>query len=127
LNRPARADAGRASFRTFSVRGILGAQRGATMSTATSQRDERIDLRVSADLKSLLSRAASYSGMSLSSFLVSIAADRAKAVVAEHEALTLSPRDWEAFLAALDDVDRPRPRLAAAVRRYQSRRGRDDT
>lgn len=97
------------------------------MSTATSQRDERIDLRVSADLKSLLSRAASYSGMSLSSFLVSIAADRAKAVVAEHEALTLSPRDWEAFLAALDDVDRPRPRLAAAVRRYQSRRDRDDT
>jgi uncharacterized protein (DUF1778 family) len=96
------------------------------MSTATSQRDERIDLRLSADLKNLLSRAATYSGMSLSSFLVSTAADRAKAVVAEHEALTLSPRDWEAFLAALDDSERPRPRLAAAARRYQSRRERDD-
>jgi len=96
------------------------------MSTAVSQRDERIDLRVSADLKSLLSRAASYSGMSLSSFLVSIAADRAKVVVAEHEALTLTPRDWEAFLVALDESDRPRPRLAAAARRYQSRRKRDD-
>src|SRR5262245_26078602 len=71
----------------------------ATMSTATSQRDERIDLRVSADLKTLLSRAASYSGMSLSSFLVSTAADRAKEVVAEHEMLTLTPRDWEAFLS----------------------------
>lgn len=95
------------------------------MSTATSQRDERIDLRVSSDLKILLSRAASYSGMSLSSFLVSIAADRAKEVVAEHETLTLTPRDWDAFLAALDDVDRPRPRLAEAARRYQSRRERD--
>jgi uncharacterized protein (DUF1778 family) len=61
------------------------------MPTATSQRDERIDLRVSADLKSLLSRAASYSGMSLSSFLVSTAADCAKEVVAEHETLTLPP------------------------------------
>ena len=94
------------------------------LSTTTSQRDERIDLRISPDLKTLLSRAASYCGMSLSSFLVSIAADRAKEVVAEHETLTLSPRDWQAFLAALDD-DRPRPRLAAAARRYQSRRERN--
>jgi Protein of unknown function (DUF1778) len=44
---------------------------------------------------------------------------------AEHETLTLSPRDWEAFLAALDDADRPRPRLEAAARRYQSRREGD--
>jgi uncharacterized protein (DUF1778 family) len=92
------------------------------MSTATSQRDERIDLRVSADLKTLLSRAASYCGMSLSSFLVSIAADRAKEVVAEHETLTLTPRDWDAFITALDNADRPRPRLEAAARRYWSRR-----
>lgn len=95
------------------------------MSAATSQRDERIDLRVSADLKTLLSRAASYCGMSLSSFLVSIAADRAREVLAEHETLTLTPRDWEAFLEALDNADRPRPRLEAAARRYQSRRERD--
>jgi uncharacterized protein (DUF1778 family) len=95
------------------------------MSLAASQRDERIDLRVSTDLKTLLARAASYSGMSLSSFLVSIAADRAKEVVAEHETMTQTPRDWDAFLAALNDADRPRPRLAAAARRYQSRRERD--
>ncbi len=60
------------------------------MSTATSQRDEHIDLKVSQDLT-------------------------------EHESLTLTRRDWEAFLAALDDADRPRPRLAAAVRRLRSR------
>jgi uncharacterized protein (DUF1778 family) len=95
------------------------------MSTATSQRDERIDLRVSAELKTLLSRAASYRGMTLSSFLVSIAADRAKEVVAEHETLTLTSRDWEAFLAAVDNADRPRPRLKAAARRYLSRREHD--
>jgi len=95
------------------------------MSSATNPRDERIDLRISPDLKTLLSRAASYSGMSLSSFLVSTAAIRAKELVAEHEALTLTPRDWEAFLAALDDADRPRPRLEAAARRYLSRREGD--
>lgn len=95
------------------------------MPTVTSQRDERIDLRVSTDLKTLLTRAASYSGMSLSSFLVSSAADRAKEIVAEHEAVTLTTRDWEAFLAALDNADRTRPRLAAAARRYRSRREPD--
>lgn len=95
------------------------------MTAATSQRDERIDLRISQDVKTLLARAASYCGMSLSSFLVSTAADRAKEVVAEHETMTLTPRDWEAFLAALDDADRPRPRLTAAAHRYQSRRKRD--
>ena len=89
------------------------------MAIAGAQRDERIDLRVPADLKSLIARAAAYCGMSLSAFLVSIAADRAKQVLAEHEVLTLSPKDWQAFLAGLDEETRERPRLAAAVRRYR--------
>jgi len=55
--------------------------------------DDRIDQRVSSDLKA--------------------------------ETLTLTPRDWEAFLAALDATDLPRPRLAAAARHYWSRRERD--
>jgi uncharacterized protein (DUF1778 family) len=94
------------------------------MTSLAIQKDERIDLRVSSDVKALISRAAAYCGMSLSAFLVSIAADRAKEIVAENESLTLSPRDWEAFLAVLDE-ERPRPELEAAVRRYRERR-RDD-
>jgi uncharacterized protein (DUF1778 family) len=38
------------------------------------------------------------------------------------QTLTLTSRDWEAFFSALDDADRLRPQLAAAARRYQSRR-----
>jgi uncharacterized protein (DUF1778 family) len=94
--------------------------------TAMAQREERIDLRLSAEMKTLLARAASYAGMSLSSFLVAIAADRARQIVAEHETLTLTPRDWAAFLTALDDAERPRPRLEAAAGRYRSRRQRRD-
>ena len=92
------------------------------MPTFISKRDERIDLRLAGDLKALLARAASYSGMSLSSFLISVASDRAKEVVAEHETMILSVQDWEAFLTALDNADRPRPKLEAAVERYRSRR-----
>ena len=42
-------------------------------------------------------------------------------IVAEHEILMLTRRDWEVFIAAMDDADRYRPRLAAAARRYRSR------
>ncbi len=92
------------------------------MAVNTPQRDERIDLRVSADQKTLLARAASYSGVSLSSFLVSAAAERAKEMVAERESITLTPRDWRKFLLALDQAERPRPKLQAAARRYRKRR-----
>jgi uncharacterized protein (DUF1778 family) len=94
----------------------------ATMTTSMTQRDERIDLRLSADLKALLARAASYSGMSLSTFLVSSASRRAKELVAERETLTLTSRDWRAFLTALDKPERRRPRLEKAAKRYAARR-----
>lgn len=34
--------------------------------------------------------------------------------------LTLTPRDWEAFVTALDHLDRPRPKLTAAMKRYHA-------
>ena len=92
------------------------------MGISTTGRDERIDLRVSAELKVLLARAASYSGMSLSGFLVSSAAERAKEVVAGRETLTLTARDWHVFLLGLEKPERKRPRLKAAAKRYLDRR-----
>ena len=92
----------------------------------SSQRDERIDLRISTDIKRLLVRAASYSGMSLSGFLVSAASDKAKEVVAGQESLVLSPSDWDAFVRALDRVDAPRPKLESAARHYLDGKHRPD-
>lgn len=92
------------------------------MAASASQRDERIGLRVSVDQKTLFARAASYAGVSLSTFLVSAAADRARALIADRETLILTPRAWSTFLAALDRAERPRPKLQAAARRYRRRR-----
>jgi uncharacterized protein (DUF1778 family) len=56
---------------------------------------------------------------------MSTMAHHAKEVAAELATHTLTPRDWEAFLSALEDTDRPRPLLEAAVHRYRGRRERD--
>lgn len=80
---------------------------------------ERIDLRTSPEIKELLVRAASTSGMSVSAFLLVAAQERARRVLAESEMLTLTPRDWKAFFLALDNADKPRPRLSAAMKRHR--------
>ncbi len=81
---------------------------------------ERIDLRTSAEMKALIARAASTAGMSVSAFLLSAAQERAKAVLDAADSLNLTQRDWEAFIAALDHLDKPRPNLAAAMERYRA-------
>lgn len=86
------------------------------MSTAS----ERIDVRTTAETKALITRAAATAGVSVSAFLLTAAADRARVVLGETETLSLSSRDWDAFMRALDDQDRPRPRLAAAMERYRA-------
>lgn len=89
-----------------------------------SARDDRIALRIPAALKEMFSRAAAYSGMSLSSFMVSTVSDHAMTVIRERESITLTPREWSGFLEALDAPARPRPKLEAAARFYRERRKR---
>lgn len=79
---------------------------------------ERIDLRTSPEIKGLIVRAAATAGVSLSAFLIASAQERAKQILAESETLTLSPRDWDSFFAALDSIDKPRPELEAAASDY---------
>ena len=79
---------------------------------------ERIDLRTSAEIKSLIVRAAATSGVSLSAFLIAAAQERAKQILTESETLRLTQRDWNAFFSALDKADKPRPALKAAATGY---------
>lgn len=87
---------------------------------------ERIDLRTSHEIKELIVRAAATTGQTVSAFLIGAAQERAKQVLAQSEMLTLSPRDWEAFFAALDQVDTPRPNLEATMKRHQAWQAQQD-
>lgn len=80
---------------------------------------ERIDLRTSAEIKELIVRAASTAGVSVSAFLLGTAQERAKQILAEQEMITLTSRDWNAFAKALDNADKPKPKLSAAIKRHR--------
>jgi uncharacterized protein (DUF1778 family) len=89
-----------------------------TMSV-TAQAHERIDLRTSPEIKALIVRAASTAGVSVSAFLLGTAQERARQILSESEMITLTPRDWNAFAKALDNTDKPRPKLSAAIQRHR--------
>lgn len=80
---------------------------------------ERIDLRTSPEIKELIVRAAATAGMSVSAFLLGMAQERARQILAESETVTLTSRDWSAFVKALDNADKPRPELSAAMKRHR--------
>jgi uncharacterized protein (DUF1778 family) len=87
--------------------------------SAVAPAHERIDLRTSPEIKELIVRAASTAGMSVSAFLLGTAQERAKQILAENEMITLTSRDWNAFAKALDNADKPRPKLSAALKRHR--------
>jgi len=84
-----------------------------------AQTHERIDLRTSPEIKELIVRAASTAGISVSAFLLGPAQERAKQILAEQEMISLTSRDWNAFVKALDNADKPKPKLSAAMKRHR--------
>lgn len=76
----------------------------------------RINLRTSAEAKAMIARAAAYMGTTVSAFMLQNAYDAAKRVVAEHEVIMLSQRDFEAFAGALDKPPAPTAALKRLLR-----------
>ena len=68
----------------------------------TTQKDNRIDLRVKTDQKELLNYAASIQNISLSVFVMTSALKEAEEVVAEKVHFVLPAKQWQTFCARLD-------------------------
>ena len=88
---------------------------------AASIKDERLDLRLPAEQKILIERAAVLAGQSVSAFVLRAAIERSRYLLSEANVITLSDRDRDHFLEALDDLDaRPNAALLRAIERYQA-------
>ncbi len=84
----------------------------------TSLKESRLNIRCDSHTRQLLDKAASYAHVSISEFVLSNALASAEKVVQERESITLSPKDFEAFLAALDAAPKPYAALKYAFKRH---------
>lgn len=88
------------------------------MTTNTSSRDERIDIRVNSESKSLFLKAAELSGQNLSAFIVESVRDRAVRILEEHDRIRLNSQARDTFLNALANPPAPGAALRRAAKKY---------
>ena len=82
-------------------------------------RTDRLEARVSTELKRLFQQAADLQGVTLSDFVIGSARQAAVQTLQEHDQIHLSRRDARTFVARLLRPPAPGTRLRAAARRYK--------
>jgi uncharacterized protein (DUF1778 family) len=82
------------------------------------KKENRLNIRCDSQTLQLLDKAASYTRVSISEFILSHALASAKKVVQEHESITLKPKYFEVFMAALDAPAKPNTALKRALKRH---------
>lgn len=76
----------------------------------------RFDLKLDADDKDLLARAASLMGTTMAGFVRSAAKEKAQILLEQESRVTLSKRDFVAFNAAINGAFAPNPALRGALK-----------
>ncbi|MBI3292577.1 MAG: DUF1778 domain-containing protein [Elusimicrobia bacterium] len=82
-------------------------------------KSERLEARVSSQVKKLFEEAASLQGITLTDFVIASVEDAAKRTLQEQEIMRLSTRDRAVFVEALLHPPEPSQRLRTAVERYK--------
>ena len=85
----------------------------------TYHKSERLEARVSAELKQLFQEAANLHGITMTDFVIRSAREAAKRTVQDQEIMRLSEQDRKVFVSALLNPPKPSPRLRAAVAHYK--------
>ena len=94
------------------------------MSAIPNSPSARLDFRLSPEHKSLIERAASAQGQTVSSFAIATLLKASEAAIESETTRTLSARDSQMFLAMLVTPGEPNTALKAAAKTYTGRRGR---
>jgi uncharacterized protein (DUF1778 family) len=85
----------------------------------TSHKSERLEARLSTELKKLFQEAANLHGITMTDFVIRSAQEAAKRVVQEREVMRLGELDRRVFVSALLNPPKPSSRLRSAVENYK--------
>ena len=75
----------------------------------------RFDLKMDAEEKDVIAKAASLMGTTMAAFVRAAAKEKAQQMLERESRITLSQRDFAAFAAALDTAFQPNPSLQGAL------------
>ena len=89
------------------------------MANTADIKDDRLQVRLDAEAKRVLQRAARYRHKSVSQFVLATALEEAEKVIRENEAVTLSGADWKVFYDALTNPPAPNAALRKAFAKYK--------
>ncbi|MEY2833272.1 MAG: hypothetical protein RLZZ574_2531 [Cyanobacteriota bacterium] len=84
----------------------------------TASKDSRIDLRLTREQKALLEKAASLKGVSLSAYTLLHLLPQAQQDIDNQERLSLTNRDRNLFLSALENPAKLKGKLKTAIAEY---------
>jgi len=88
---------------------------------AQKNKDERIELRISAHDKRIFKRAQKLSGdKSFSSFITRIVKKQAEEIVAKRDRVIATEKDRQVFFDAVFRDSRPNEKLAEAAKKYKA-------
>ncbi len=96
----------------------------ASKSARRRTRVQRLEVRVTAQQKRLIERAAALQGRTVTDFVLTSVQDAARRTIEEHQQIKLSVRDSQAFVAALLNPKPVSDRLRDTVHRYREVTGR---
>ncbi len=89
------------------------------MNTSPTKANPRLAFRMKPELKERIEAAAALLGLNLTDFVLSTLSERAFEVVERHRNITLSDRDRDRFLEALNRHGRPIPALVETIQRHR--------
>ncbi len=88
------------------------------MPRVVKTKDDRLQVRLDAESKSVLQRAANYRHKTVSQFVLATAMEEAEKVIRENEIVTLTSPDWKLFYDALTNPPAPNAALRKAFAKY---------
>jgi uncharacterized protein (DUF1778 family) len=90
------------------------------MNHTTGQKTSaRLEVRIGTETKALIQKAADLEGISLTNFVVATVQAAACKVIEQHQTLTLTVEDSEAFVNAILNPPKPNNALKSAALRYK--------
>ena len=97
----------------------LTADSSQALSRESSAKKARLEFRSTPAQKSIIERAASLLGESVTSFVLSTVLGKAEKVIHEHQITVLSMRDWDLFQEIVEKEVAPNERLLEALAQYE--------